>query len=80
MQANLNGTWQLRRQKNLRKLLDNSYAPELDIPIELVVKTKCPGKYKLVDMETGLTYTGVIPNSNNGYFWKRNDETKDDNF
>ena len=74
MQVNLNGTWQLRRRKNLRKLLDNTYVPELDIPINLVVKTKCPSKWKLVDMETGLEYTGVIPDSNDGYFWKRNDE------
>ena len=74
MQANLNGIWLLRRQKNLRKLLDDSYVPELDIAITLQVVTKCPGKYKLVDMETGITYTGVIPNSNDGYFWKRTDE------
>jgi hypothetical protein len=57
-----------------RKLLDGTTVPALDIPIELIVKTKCPGKYKLVDMETGLQYTGVIPESNNGYFWKRDDE------
>jgi hypothetical protein len=58
----------------IRKLLDGTTVPALDIPIELIVKTKCPGKYKLVDMETGLQYTGVIPESNNGYFWKRDDE------
>jgi len=57
-----------------RKLLDGTTVPALDIPIQLVVKTKCPGKYKLVDMETGITYTGVIPESNNGFFWKRTDE------
>jgi hypothetical protein len=57
-----------------RKLLDGTIVPSLDIAIELVVKTKCPGKYKLVDMETGLAYTGVIPDSNDGYFWKRTDE------
>jgi hypothetical protein len=57
-----------------RKLLDGTTVPSLDIAIELVVKTKCPGKYKLVDLETGLEYTGVIPDSNDGYFWKRTDE------
>jgi len=57
-----------------RKLLDGTTVPALDIPIELIVKTKCPGKYKLVDMETGLEYTGVIPESNDGYFWKRTDD------
>jgi|TARA_R110000868_G_scaffold58174_3_gene179735 hypothetical protein len=56
-----------------RKLLDGTTVPALDIPIELIVKTKCPSKYKLVDMETGLEYTGVIPDSNEGYFWKRTD-------
>jgi hypothetical protein len=58
----------------IRKLLDGTTVPSLDIPIELVVRTKCPGKYKLVDMETGLQYTGVIPDSNDGHFWKRIDE------
>jgi|TARA_B110000503_G_C7079311_1_gene384431 hypothetical protein len=57
-----------------RKLLDGTEVPSLDIPIELVVRTKCPGKYKLVDMETGLEYIGVIPVSDDGYFWKRTDE------
>jgi hypothetical protein len=56
-----------------RTLLNGTTVPALDIPIELVVKTKCPGKYKLVDMETGLEYIGVIPDSNDGYFWKRTD-------
>jgi|TARA_R110000744_G_scaffold38553_1_gene88169 hypothetical protein len=56
-----------------RKLLDGTIVPALDIPIELIVRTKCPSKYKLVDMETGLEYTGVIPDSNEGYFWKRTD-------
>ena len=57
-----------------RKLLDGTTVPALDIAIELVVKTKCPSKYKLIDMETGITYTGVIPDSNDGYFWKRTDD------
>lgn len=56
-----------------RKLLDGTEVPALDIPVVLVVKTKCPSKYKLVDMETGLEYIGVIPESNDGYFWKRTD-------
>lgn len=56
-----------------RKLLDGSTVPALDIAITLQVVTKCPGKYKLVDMETGSEYAGVIPESNNGYFWKKLD-------
>jgi len=56
-----------------RKLLDGTEVPALDIPVVLVVKTKCPGKYELVELETGLEYIGVIPESNDGYFWKRTD-------
>ena len=36
-----------------RKLLDGSEVPELTDPITLQIKTKCPAKYKLIDMETG---------------------------
>ena len=56
-----------------RTLQDGTIVPAIDIAVELKVLTKCPSKYKLVDMETGLEYTGVIPDSNEGYFWKRTD-------
>ena len=55
-----------------RKLLDGTTVSVLDKPIELRVYTKCPQKYKLVDMETGEEYLGTVPDGTpNQYFWKR---------
>lgn len=53
-----------------RKLLDGTEAPEFDVPIQLIVLTKCPSKYKLIDMETGEEYIGNLPTQNNKHFWK----------
>jgi hypothetical protein len=41
-----------------RNLKDGSDAQELDFPIDLVVHTKCPGKWMLIDLETGEHYMG----------------------
>lgn len=56
-----------------RKLLDGTQAKELDENITLIVYTKCPSKYKLIDMETGEEYTGQDPRYNN-HHWKRINE------
>lgn len=56
-----------------RKLLDNTEAPEFDIAITLKVITKCPAKYKLLDMETGQVYIGSVPTESSPYYWKRQD-------
>jgi hypothetical protein len=42
----------------MRKLLDGNEVPELDEPKILTVKTKCPEKWLLIDLETGERYTG----------------------
>jgi hypothetical protein len=44
-----------------RQLLNGNEVPELDIPVTLHVYTKCPWKYKLIDMETGQEYIGQLP-------------------
>ena len=44
----------------MRKLLNGEKVPENDTPIDLIVHTKAPGKWKLVDMETGQEYVGSI--------------------
>ena len=44
----------------VRRLLDGTEVQENDTPIDLVVHTKAPGKWKLVDMETGQEYIGSI--------------------
>jgi hypothetical protein len=59
-----------------RKLLDGKKVKELERAITLKVYTKCPNKYKLIDMETGDIYMGIDnPNSN----WQKvlDNETKD---
>lgn len=41
---------------NIRRLKDNTPVPELDEPVTLTIKTKCPAKWLLVDRETGEAY------------------------
>lgn len=41
-----------------RLLLDGREVQELDMPVKLEVYTKCPGKWVLIDLETGEQYTG----------------------
>lgn len=55
-----------------RILKDGSVATELDEAVTLSVYTRCPGKYKLVDMETGEEYIGQDPR-NNKLYWKKNE-------
>lgn len=43
----------------MRKLKDGSYAKSYDFPIDLTIHTKSPGKWKLIDMETGQEYIGA---------------------
>ena len=42
-----------------RILLDGSEAEEFDNAIDITIHTKCPGKWKLIDMETGQEYIGT---------------------
>jgi hypothetical protein len=53
-----------------RTLLDGSEVLELDTAVELIVKTKCPNKYKLIDLETGEEYIGNMPDEHHR-FWKK---------
>ena len=41
-----------------RKLLDGSEVNDYDYPIDLILHTKAPGKWKLIDLETGQEYVG----------------------
>ena len=41
-----------------RKLLDGSEVDDYNHPIDLIVHTKAPGKWKLIDLETGQEYIG----------------------
>ena len=53
----------------MRTLKDGSTVEELDMPVTLTVYTKCPEKWKLIDMETGEKYVGyTTPGTNH---WKK---------
>jgi hypothetical protein len=41
----------------VRKLVTGAEVPELDKVVTLTVKTKCPAKWMLFDMETGEMYS-----------------------
>jgi hypothetical protein len=43
---------------NKRILRDGSEVESLDKPVDLIIHTKAPGKWKLIDMETGEEYLG----------------------
>ena len=42
----------------MRNLLNGTEVPENATPIDLIVHTKAPEKWKLIDMETGQEYVG----------------------
>ena len=60
-----------------RKLLNGKEVQELERAITLKVYTKCPNKYKLIDMETGEEYIGNVSETSHWTKVKSNsDETK----
>ena len=42
--------------KKYRKLKNGEEAEELETPIKLIIKTKCPTKWIIEDLETGQKY------------------------
>lgn len=52
-----------------RKLLDGRTVDELEQPLTLEVRTKCPEKWLLIDLETGERYTGY--NTVGPSYWKK---------
>ena len=54
-----------------RTLQDGSVVQELEEAKVLTVKTKCPEKWLLVDLETGERYTGFITEGKNS--WRKLD-------
>lgn len=53
----------------MRTLLDGSTVTELKDPKTLKVYTKCPEKWKLIDMETGEEYVGYVTQGSSD--WKK---------
>tara|TARA_B100000212_G_scaffold265420_1_gene204951 strand:+ start:3276 stop:3587 length:312 start_codon:yes stop_codon:yes gene_type:complete len=58
-----------------RKLIDGREAQELEQPIKLLIETKCPSKWKIVDMETGQAYIGTNNNKKFQY-WQPVDDNR----
>jgi len=54
----------------LRKLKNGVEVYELDQAVELVIKTKAPMKWKLIDQETGEEYIGQTPKED-GMHWSK---------
>lgn len=54
-----------------RKLQDGTEVTELPVAKVLTIKTKCPDKWLLVDLETGERYTGHVTDGKND--WRKLD-------
>lgn len=55
---------------NFRTLKDGIQVYELDEPVQLVIKTRAPMKWKLIDRETGEEYIGTTPKDGE-YHWSK---------
>jgi hypothetical protein len=58
-----------------RKLLTGEIAREFDKTVTLQIKTRCPAKWKLTDLETGEEYMGY--DTKGEYYWKPINAAKD---
>ena len=49
-----------------RTLIDGTIVEDYDYAIDITIHTRCPSKWKLIDMETGQEYVGTknIENKN----------------
>jgi hypothetical protein len=54
----------------MRKLINGEEAEEFETAVDLTIHTKCPGKWLLIDLETGQEYIGS-PRPNLYGKWKR---------
>jgi len=48
----------MKDEMKKRKLLNGSEVNDYDYPIDLILHTKAPGKWKVIDLETGQEYMG----------------------
>mgnify|MGYP001066276139 CR=1 FL=1 len=57
-----------------RKLKNGVSVYELEKPVTLVIKTKAPMKWKLIDQETGEEYIGRTPTEQQPNSWRKIDD------
>ena len=60
----------MKKENLTRTLQDGTEVQELEKSVVLEVRTKCPNKWKLVDLETGEEYIGNRPDEHKMY-WKK---------
>ena len=59
-------------EERKRRILKNGESvEELDNPVILQIKTKCPNKWTLLDNETGEVYRGKSNFEDNGLHWEK---------
>lgn len=59
----------------MRKLQNGTLVNELEESVELIVKTRAPMKWKLIDQETGEEYIGQTPKDSQMHWSKiKNDQ------
>ena len=61
------GMGEIYPRRTIRLLKDGSIAHNLETPITLTIKTRCPEKYMLIDMETGEKYVGYSTSGNSSW-------------
>ena len=63
------GLGKVYSRRKMRKLKNGTKVQELKEPIVLTIRTKCPEKYMLTDLETGEKYIGYPTAGNSS--WKK---------
>jgi hypothetical protein len=60
----------------MRKLINGTEIESYSAPIDLTIHTKAPGKWKLIDMETGQEYIGQSATNQYGKWLRIKDREK----
>ena len=72
IEVNITAQKMLNKPMSKKRILKNgSVVDELNKSVMLVIKTKAPTKYKLIDQETGEEYIGQSPDSQQKNCWKQ---------
>jgi len=60
----------------IKRLKDGRNVYELVEPVTLIVKTKTPQKWTLIDEETGEVYVGQTPTEHQPNSWRKIDDRR----